>query len=79
MIVQSRAKVKTSDKHCVLIPENKFVETHNLLVARVLVENRQNIPARVLNPGDSNVRIEKGTVIALLEPVEEVVEYNSEF
>ena len=78
MIVQSRAKVKTSDKHCVLIPENKFVETHNLLVARVLVENGQNIPARVLNPGDSNVRIEKGTVIALLEPVEEVVEYNSE-
>ena len=35
-----------------------------------------SILAKVLNPGNSNVKIMKGTVIALLEPVEEVVESN---
>ena len=55
--------------------KDNFVETHNLLVARVLVKHGQSFLSRVLNPGDSNVRIEKGTVIALLE---EVVEYNSD-
>lgn len=77
MIVQSKAKGTDIGKHCILTPEAKFVETHNLLVARVLVENGKNILARVLNPGNSNVRIMKGTVIAVLEPVEEVVESNS--
>ena len=61
-------------KQCILIPEAKFVKTHNLLVARVLVDNGKSIPARVLNSRNSSVRIMKGTVIALLEPVEEVAE-----
>ena len=61
-------------KQCILIPEAKFVKTHNLLVARVLVDNGKSIPARVLNSENSSVRIMKGTVIALLEPVEEVAE-----
>ena len=61
-------------KQCILIPEAKFVKIHNLMVARVLGDNANSIPARVLNPGNSNVRIMKGTVIALLEPIEEVVE-----
>ena len=50
------------------------MKTHNLLIARVLVDNGKSIPARVLNSGNSSVRIMQGTVIALLEPVEEVAE-----
>ena len=68
MLVPLRVKGSNSVKQCILIPEAKFVKTHNLLVARVLVDNANSIPARVLNPGNSNVRIMKGSVIALLEP-----------
>ena len=50
------------------------MKTHNLLVARVLVDNGKSIPARVLNSKNSSIRIMKGTLIALLEPVEEVAE-----
>ena len=64
MLVPLRVKGSNSVKQSILIPEAKFVKTHNLLVARVLVDNANSIPARVLNPGNSNVRIMKGTVIA---------------
>ena len=77
MIVQSKVKGTALGKHCILTPEAKFVETHNLLIARVLVETGKSILARVLNAGNSNVRIMKGTVIVLLEPIEEVVELNT--
>ena len=66
MIVQSNAKGIYLGKHCILTPEAKFVEANNLLIARVLVETSKSILARVLNPGNSNVRIMKGTIIALL-------------
>ena len=67
----------SSVKQCILNPEAKFVKTHNLLVARVLVDNGKSIPARVLNSENSSIRIMKGTLIALLEPVEEVAESSS--
>ena len=57
MIVQPKAKGTDLGKHCILTPEVKFVETHNILIARVLVETGKRILARVLNQGNSNVRI----------------------
>ena len=39
MLVPSKVKGSSSVKQCILIPEAKFVKTHNLLVARVLVDN----------------------------------------
>ena len=57
----------------ILTPERKFVESHGLAVARTLVDTFSSVVyARILNPSDTTVKINKGTPIALLSPIAEV-------
>ncbi|PIK58380.1 Retrovirus-related Pol polyprotein from transposon [Apostichopus japonicus] len=55
-------------------PAEKFVNKHGLLVAKLLVDPGQEVlPVRLFNPSHEPVRVYKGTVIGVLEEVEEVV------
>ena len=57
----------------ILTPERKFVQSHGLAMARTLVDASSSaVFARILNPGDSTVTINKGTPVALLMPIAEV-------
>lgn len=56
-----------------MTPERKFVQSHGLAIARTLVDASSSaVFARILNPGDSTVTINKGTPVALLMPIAEV-------
>ena len=56
-----------------MIPDRKFVQSHGLAVARTLVDTSgPAVCARILNPGDTTVKINKGTPVALFSKVEEV-------
>ena len=57
----------------ILTPEWKFVQSHGLAVARTLVDTSSSVVyARLLNPGETTVNINKGTPVALLLPIAEV-------
>ena len=57
----------------ILTPERKFVQSHDLAVAKTLVDTSSSeVYARILNPGDTTVKVYKGTPIALLTPIAEV-------
>ena len=61
------------DEQGILIPDRKFVQSHGLAVARTLVDTSGSaVCARILNPGDTTVKINKGTPVALFSKVEEV-------
>lgn len=54
-------------------PERKFVQPHGLAVARNLVDTSSSaVYARILNPTDTTVKMNKGTPITLLTPIVEV-------
>ena len=56
-----------------MTPEWKFVQTHGLAVARTLEDiSCSTVYARIVNPDDTGVTINKGTPMALPSPVEEV-------
>ena len=57
----------------VVEPANKFVQHHEIVVAKVLVDTRKDIvPVRLLNLSDKYTTLYKGTNIATCEPVEEI-------
>ena len=56
-----------------MTPERKFVQSHGLTVARTLVDaSGSEVYGRILIPGDTTVKINKGTPVTLLLPIAEV-------
>ena len=74
VIVNAKVKGVGVEKQGILVPDVKFVEKHSLLVARVLTNSEHPNYARILNPGNCYVEVQKGSVIALFEPVREIYE-----
>ena len=63
----------SDDNLGILTPEWKFVQSHGLAVARTLVDTSNSaVFARILNPGETTVKINKGTPVALLSKITEV-------
>ena len=63
----------SDDNLGILTPERKFVQSHGLAVARTLVDTSSSaVFARILNPGETTVKINKGTPVALLSKITEV-------
>ena len=59
----------------VLVPMKKFVHTHGLAIAHVVVTAKNSdVYVRVFNPGDGEICVKKNTEIALLAPVNFVSE-----
>lgn len=60
-----------------MVPETNLSAKYGLPLARTLVSSRQpNVYARILNPGKTDVKIQKGPVLGLFERVAEVEQSN---
>ena len=63
----------SDDNLGILTPERKFVQSKDLAVAWTLVDTSNSaVFARILNPGETTVKINKGTPVALLSKITEV-------
>ncbi|KAK5606676.1 hypothetical protein CRENBAI_017205, partial [Crenichthys baileyi] len=57
-----------------LSPTKAFIENHNVLVAHVVVQQQQSasLPMRTFNPGTIPVKVKRGAVAGVLQPVQVV-------
>ena len=70
MIVPAHFKDKPLTGDGILVPDTVFTVKHGLMLARSLVNSDQSrFCARILNPSKEVVRIQKGTILGLFEPV----------
>ena len=70
MIVPANFKDKPLTGDGILVPDTVFTVKHGLMLARLLVNSDQSrVCARILNPSKEVVRIQKGTVRGLFEPL----------
>ena len=70
MIVLGNFKDKPLAGDGLLVPDTVFTVKHGLMLARSLVNSDQSrFCARIMNPSKEVVKIQKGTVLGLFEPV----------
>ena len=63
----------------VMKPTTKFIQQHDMMVARVLVDTREGqVPVRLLNLSDHYAKLYKGTNLATCEPIEEIVPFEEQ-
>ncbi|XP_037834631.1 uncharacterized protein LOC112450568 [Kryptolebias marmoratus] len=64
----------TASRVLMLSPTKAFIEKHNVLVAHVVVQQQQSasLPIRIFNPGTIPVKVNKGAVAGVLQPVQVV-------
>ncbi|CAG2215708.1 unnamed protein product [Mytilus edulis] len=57
----------------IIEPSEKFVKRDNALLAKTLVEAREQVPIRLLNVSNNVTTIRAGTIVGEISPVEDVI------
>ncbi|KAJ8024893.1 hypothetical protein HOLleu_34938 [Holothuria leucospilota] len=75
-LIAGKISGELEPKRCdtaLLEPAESFAERHGLMIAKLLVDPRQDtVPLRVFNPSPEPVKVYRGTVAAVLTEAEEV-------